>query len=275
MTALLQTRGMSIDYGGVHANRDVDLEVQPGRLVGLIGPNGAGKTSFIDAVSGFVRPSAGSVSFDGQDITRLAAHRRAKRGMTRTFQSVELFDDLSVQENVLVAAETSRWWSPVRDVVRPAGSADAHAEVERALQAVGLEHTADWLPTDLSHGQRKLVGVARALAMTPKLVLLDEPAAGLDSAESLALGQVLRRLVETGLSILLIDHDMGLVLGVCDELYVLDFGKVIAHGPPASIKSDPSVIAAYLGERAAEAQEESGDPIAAVQEQVASVREQS
>ncbi|MCW3003724.1 MAG: putative transporter ATP-binding protein [Conexibacter sp.] len=274
MTPLLQTRAMSIDYGGVHANKDVDLAVDEGRLVGLIGPNGAGKTSFVDAVSGFVRPSGGSVLFGGADVTTVPPHKRARLGMTRTFQSVELFDDLTVRENVLVASEPMRWWTPLADMVRPPGARGADADVEQALDQVGLAHTVDSLPTDLSHGQRKLVGVARALAMRPTMLLLDEPAAGLDSEESLALGEVLRRLVAGGLSILLIDHDMGLVLSVCDELYVLNFGQVIGRGTPTEIKSDPSVIAAYLGERAAEAQEERGDPIAAVQHQVATVREE-
>jgi branched-chain amino acid transport system ATP-binding protein len=273
VTEVLSTRALSIDYGGVHANQDVDLAVAVGRLVGLIGPNGAGKTSFVDAVSGFVRPSGGTVVFDGHDITSLPAHRRARLGMTRTFQSVELFDDLTVRENLLVAAEPARWWTPLVDLARvKAGRADA--DVEYALEQVGLRHVIDFLPSDLSHGQRKLVGLARALATKPKLLLLDEPAAGLDSHESAQLGRVLRGLITEGLSMLLIDHDMGLVLSVCDELYVLDFGSIISHGSPAEIKVDPAVITAYLGESTAAVTGQAGDPTASVQQQLAVGRKQ-
>jgi branched-chain amino acid transport system ATP-binding protein len=266
--ALLRVEGLSITYGGMHANRDVNVEVAPGQLVGLIGPNGAGKTSFLDAVSGFTPASGGSISFGDTDITGAPAHARARAGIGRTFQAVELFDDLSVRENLLVAAEPKKWWTPIADMVAPRRSDDAHARVDESLAAVGLQSVSEWMPEELSNGQRKLVGVARALAAEPKLLLLDEPAAGLDSDESLALGQVLRRLVGEGLAILLIDHDMGLVLGVCDELYVLDFGKLIAHGTPAEIKADPAVISAYLGEQAAKEQERHGDVIGALQRDV-------
>jgi branched-chain amino acid transport system ATP-binding protein len=265
---LLQVDGLGINYGGMHANKDVDLAVERGRLVGLIGPNGAGKTSFLDAVSGFAPASEGKISFDGTDVTHAPPHRRARAGIGRTFQAVELFDDLTVGENLLVAAEPKRWYTAAVDLVVPRRSREAHERCSEALAAVGLEEVVDWLPSELSNGQRKLVGVARALARRPQLLLLDEPAAGLDTDESLALGKVMRRLVDEGLAILLIDHDMGLVLGVCDEIYVLDFGRLIAHGDPARIKSDPAVITAYLGERAGKEQAEHGDVIAAVQREV-------
>ena len=169
-----------------------------------------------------------------------------------------------MRDNLLVAAETPRWYSFLLDLVRPGRSGqDWEEQVDRALGALELEPYADRLPSDLSHGQRKLVGVARALAAAPKLLLLDEPAAGLDTAESQKLGAHLREFLTDGTSIFLIDHDMGLVLNVCDYIYVLDFGRIIAEGTPAEIRKDPAVIAAYLGETAGEAQAREGTTLAA------------
>jgi branched-chain amino acid transport system ATP-binding protein len=252
MTALLEARGLTVSYGGVHANQDVDLSVQEGQFVGLIGANGAGKTTFVDAITGFAPVSGGSVVFDGHDITRAAPEDRARRGLVRTFQALELFDDLTVRDNLLVACETTKWWSLPRDILRRKTVPEAEERVAWALATVGLEHLADRLPEDLSHGQRKTVGVARALAARPKLVLLDEPAAGLDAHESIELARMLRGLLDQGISVFLIDHDMGLVLAVCDQIFVLNFGKIVATGPPAAIRKDPAVVAAYLGDSAAE-----------------------
>ena len=177
----------------------------------------------------------------------------------RTFQSLELFEDLTVRDNLLVAADQPRWYSFLADIVRPGGGRNSAAEqVEVALAAMELEHLADIHPSELSHGQRKLIGVARALAAKPKLLLLDEPAAGLDTKESQLLGAHLRSFLDLDVSLFLIDHDMGLVLNVCDYIYVLDFGRVIAHGTPAEVRADPAVIAAYLGESAGESQAQAG-----------------
>lgn len=262
--ALLETHDLTVRYGGLAANDGVNMAVSPGQLVGLIGPNGAGKTTFIDAITGFTDVSTGSILFDGREINTLSADRRAQLGLTRTFQSLELFEDLTVRDNLLVAAERPPWYSFLVDLVRPARARSAWADqVDRALQALELEPYADRLPSDLSHGQRKLVGVARALAAAPKLLLLDEPAAGLDTAESQKLGAHLRQFLDSGTSIFLIDHDMGLVLNVCDYIYVLDFGTIIAEGTPSHIRRDPSVIAAYLGETAGEAQAREGTTLAA------------
>jgi branched-chain amino acid transport system ATP-binding protein len=246
MGTLLEVDRLRVEYGGVVAVDDVSLTVAEGEVVGLIGPNGAGKSSFIDALTGYLPGRGGRVSFEGQSLDRRPAHAVARRGLARTFQSVELFDDLTVQENLLVAAEQPGIWTAVRDLVlpsRPHGVAD----VEWARQLCELDDIADRYPPALSHGQRKLVGVARALAQRPRLVLMDEPAAGLDTEESLAFGRRLRSLPAHGVSVLLVDHDMGLVLGVCDRIVVIDFGKVIAQGTPEQIRDDPQVIAAYLG----------------------------
>ncbi len=260
--ALLETRGLTVTYGGLHANKDIDLDVEPGKLVGLIGPNGAGKTTFIDAITGFTHVSDGTVMFDGVDLAGKTPDRRAHLGLSRTFQSLELFEDLTVRDNLLAAAERPRWYSFVVDILRPGFNEKAYYEqVDRALNVLGLEALVNVFPTDLSHGQRKLIGVARALAADPKLVLLDEPAAGLDTAESQLLGVHLREFLTQGMSVFLIDHDMGLVLNVCDYIYVLDFGKVIAHGTPAQVRADPTVITAYLGESAGEAQARVGADI--------------
>ncbi|MCW2995617.1 MAG: branched-chain amino acid transporter permease [Conexibacter sp.] len=250
MADVLVTEGLRVTYGGVVAVDAVDLAVPEGQVTGLIGPNGAGKTSMIDALTGYHLPSAGTVRFAGDDVTRLRPHLRARRGLARTFQSIELFDDLTVQENLLVARERIGVARALRDLLLPLGTGDADAsaaDVDWALELTGLADVADRLPSELSHGRRKLVGVARALAMRPRLVLLDEPAAGLDTDESQELGARLRDMPGEGVTVLLVDHDMGLVLGICDAVHVLDFGRLIAAGTPAQIRDDPAVIAAYLG----------------------------
>jgi branched-chain amino acid transport system ATP-binding protein len=247
--AILSAIGVSVSFGGVHAVVDVDLEVAPGQLVGLIGPNGAGKTTFIDAITGFVR-AQGRIELDGRDLTGLPPHARARLGLARTWQSIELFDDLTIRENLLVAAHRPSVWGTLKEAVStPRAATD---EISDALTLLGLEGLVDALPEELSQGQRKLVGIARALVVRPRLVCLDEPAAGLDTNESEELGRRLRRLVDAGQSMLLVDHDMGLVLGICDQVVVLEFGKVIASGEPDHVRRDQQVIAAYLGSAASE-----------------------
>ena len=253
--ALLEAHGVTVSYGGLHANDQVDLECEKGTLVGLIGPNGAGKTTFIDGITGFTPIAAGRVTFDGQDLEGLTPDRRAHLGMSRTFQSLELFEDLTVRDNLFAAAERPKWHSFLRDIIQPGANERQYVtQVEWAMELLDLADHADALPADISHGQRKLVGVARALAARPRLVLLDEPAAGLDTAESQHLGQQMRGLLDEDISVFLIDHDMGLVLSVCDYIYVLDFGRIIASGTPTEVRNDPIVIQAYLGEEAGEAQ---------------------
>ena len=247
--ALLETRGLTVSYGGLHANDSIDLDCPEGKLVGLIGPNGAGKTTLIDAITGFTPISQGTVSFDGHDLAGMGPDKRSLLGLTRTFQSLELFEDLSVRDNLLAAAERPRWYSILSDVVAPRRNEHSHREqVEWVLDAFQVAPLADMMPNDLSHGQRKLVSVARALAARPRFVLLDEPAAGLDTAESKMLGSHLRECLTSDMGMFLIDHDMGLVLNVCDYIYVLDFGRIIAQGTPTEVRANPAVIAAYLGD---------------------------
>ena len=245
-TPLLSMQSLRVTYGAVVAVDSLTLDVPQGGIIGLIGPNGAGKTSAIDAISGYHPLSGGEVLFEGEDITRMRPHRRARRGLARTFQSVELFDDLTVEENLQVAADHLGIGRALRDLFWPTGESNREG-VDWALGLCGLEDVARRMPTELSAGQRKLVGVARALAQRPKVVLMDEPAAGLDTEESVELGARLRTMPAAGVSVLIVDHDMSLVLGICDEIHVLDFGRSIAHGTPAQIRSDEHVIAAYLG----------------------------
>jgi branched-chain amino acid transport system ATP-binding protein len=243
---LLEVDRVRVTYGGVVAVDDVSLKVPQGSVFGLIGPNGAGKTSLIDALTGYHAPSGGRVLFGGQDVTGMRPYKRARLGLARTFQSLELFDDLTVEENLLVASQRMGVLKALRDLLAPIGK-HARDDVDWALALCELTDVADRLPTELSHGRRKLVGVARALAQRPRLVLMDEPAAGLDTDESIELGKRLRALPDEGVSVLLVDHDMGLVLSVCDEIVVLDFGQVIARGTPDEIRHDDAVVSAYLG----------------------------
>ena len=258
---ILVVRDLSVRYGGVLALSSVSFDVPAGAVVGLIGPNGAGKTTCIDALSGFTSPSrtdraAPQVVFQGASLDGCSAHERARRGFARTFQSLELFDDLTVRENLLVSVSTPTIWSTITDALWP--KRHANRVVDETLELVGLGQAADQRPDDLSNGRRHLVAVARALVAQPSLVLLDEPAAGLDPSETAELATLLRSLPDRGVSVLLVDHDMSLVLGSCDQIHVLDFGSIIASGTPEQIRSDPAVIAAYLGNAATAAGHEGG-----------------
>jgi branched-chain amino acid transport system ATP-binding protein len=243
--ARLTTESLSVAFGGVKALIDVDLEVGAAELVGLIGPNGAGKTTLIDAVTGFTPVAAGRVSLDGRDLRGLPPDRRARLGLVRTFQGAETFAPLTVTEHLLAAAQTPGAWGALGDLVAPRRT--RAADVGWVLEELALTPVAGEYPDDLSYGQRKLVDLARALVTRPKVVLFDEPAAGLDSTETAELAGLLRAVRDRGIGVLLIDHDMDLVLEVCDRVYVLDFGRIIASGPPAAIRADQKVIDAYLG----------------------------
>ncbi|HEY4333018.1 MAG TPA: branched-chain amino acid ABC transporter permease/ATP-binding protein [Ilumatobacteraceae bacterium] len=236
---MLTVTGLTVRYGGVRAVDDVSLEVHAGSITGLIGPNGAGKTTLLDAVSGYV-VAGGRVALGSTAIDDLRTDQRARLGLGRTFQSIELYDDLTVWENVAVgqAAAGSRLGE------------DADAALVEMLDVLGLGPIAERPASELSQGTRQLVSIARALAGRPTVLLLDEPAAGLDSTESRWLGARLRRLRDRGVAILLVDHDLQLILDLCDEVYVLDFGVLIAAGPPDVVRNDPQVLKAYIGSEA-------------------------
>ncbi len=236
---------ITVEFRNLCVLNGVSLRIGEGQIVGLIGPNGAGKTTLVDALTGFVR-SKGRIEFCGRELIKQRPHQRARLGVSRTWQSLELFGDLSVRENVQVAIDRASIRSICADALMPGRSTNS-SNANAALTVVGLSNQSEASPGDLPLGSQKLVGLARALASSPRLLLADEPAAGLDTAESQVLGKHLMDIAAGGVSILLIDHDMGLVLEVCDYIYVLDFGQIIAEGSPAQIRSNEAVINAYLG----------------------------
>jgi sulfate-transporting ATPase len=243
----LRVSGLTVRYGGVTAVDGAELTAEPGEIVGLIGPNGAGKTSFIDAVTGFAPVASGTIALNDTDIKRAAPHDRVAAGAARSWQSLELFEDVSVRENILVASDDYRWTHGVTGLVRP-GDAELSSVALAAVEEFGLADDLDRLPGELSYGRRRLVGIARTVALSPSVLLLDEPAAGLSDVESRELGALVTRLAKTwGMSIVLVEHDVDLVMEICDRVVVLEFGKVIATGTPSEVRRDPAVLAAYLG----------------------------
>ena len=235
----LQAEHVSVRFGGVLAVDQVNLSVEPAAITGLIGPNGAGKTTIFNVFGGLQHPTEGKVLLEGRDITRLKAHARARRGMARTFQRLEIFGSLSVRDNIQVAAEIRKGWA--RDRSNPS------AVAEELIQRIGLAPVADARVDAVPTGTARLVELARALATRPSLLLLDEPGSGLDQQETGVLGDVLLDLASEGMAVLLVEHDVELVMRVCDRVNVLDFGKLIAEGTPAEVQADPAVQAAYLG----------------------------
>ena len=238
--SLLEADEVTVRFGGVVALSDVTLTAEQGSITGLIGPNGAGKTTLFNVITGLQDPTSGKVLIESEDVSGLKAHQRARLGLARTFQRLEVFGSLTARENVLVAAEIRRRWAKDRQ-------ADPKAEAEGLLDLVGITHVAGERVDALSTGYARLVELARALATQPRLLLLDEPGSGLDSQESEVFGSLLLQLAKDGLTILLVEHDVELVMRVCDVIHVLDFGKKIAEGPPSEIKADARVQAAYLG----------------------------
>jgi ABC-type branched-subunit amino acid transport system ATPase component/ABC-type branched-subunit amino acid transport system permease subunit len=245
----LQVNGLRVRFGGVHAVDDLDLTVESGQVIGLIGPNGAGKTTAIDAITGFVHVAAGSVTVDDVELTRTPVHRRARR-VGRSFQGVELFEDISVLENLQVACDHRGRFCYLRSLFgreRVRLSAGARFAIEQ----LDLQGDLANKPTALAQGRRRLVGIARCVAAEPDILLLDEPAAGMSKVETADLRAFIRALADDwGFAVLLVDHDMGLVMEVCDRITVLSAGRRIAEGPPRAIRADPLVIAAYLGDDA-------------------------
>ena len=236
----LRATAVSRSFEGVDALRDVSIELRRGEVLGLIGPNGAGKTTLVNVMTGFDRPSSGSVELEGHDVTNWPPHRRGRAGVARTFQGSHSFGNLSVRENVEVSALGSG-----------VGTREARRRAERLLGLLGLERAADRPASVLSHGEERKLEVARALAIEPRFVLLDEPAAGLPEAEVPEFAEVLRT-VRSGhaAGVMLIDHNMALVMEVCDRIHVLDRGRTLAEGTPEDVRGNLDVTAVYLGESA-------------------------
>jgi branched-chain amino acid transport system ATP-binding protein len=236
----LRASAVSRSFAGVHALRDVTLDVRRGEVVGLIGPNGAGKSTLVNVLSGFDRPTSGAVELAGRNVTRWTPHRRGRQGLARTFQHSHSFRTLSVRENVEVAA-----------LGVGAAAREARARADRLLEVLGLASNADRPAGVLAHGDERRLGVARALATEPRFVLLDEPAAGLPEAEVPDFAAVVQSVRDDhGAGVLLIDHNMALVMSICDRIHVLDQGRTLAEGTPAEIRENLDVASAYLGESA-------------------------
>jgi branched-chain amino acid transport system ATP-binding protein len=237
--AVLDVSGVAVRFGGVNALTDVTLTAKHGQITGLIGPNGAGKTTLFNVITGLQEPTSGRVYINGRNVGAMSPHKRARLGMARTFQRLEVFGSLTAYENVLAAAEFHKSWSDDDSAPR-----DVAREVIRRVGLGGVAQArVDALPTGLA----RLVELGRALATRPKLLLLDEVGSGLNHDETEALGELLVSLARDGISVVLVEHDMELVMAVCDLIHVLDFGRIICSGTPAQVQRDPHVQAAYLG----------------------------
>jgi branched-chain amino acid transport system ATP-binding protein len=248
--SMLEVRSVSKHFGSLVAVREVSLTVAKGELRAIIGPNGAGKTTFFNLITGFFPPTAGEIIFDGEPITRLTAAERVKRGMARTFQITEVFPELSVRENVRIAAEVAAGYA-----LRPwLGAAEAHtvtATVDETIGLTGLTGKADRVVGELAHGDQRAAEIAMALALKPRLLLLDEPTAGMGEQETFEIAGLIRRLHrDKSYTIVLVEHDMRVVFHLADRISVLDQGALLADGTPAEIAADPAVQAAYLGKAA-------------------------
>lgn len=249
--SLLSLSELSKSFGGLVAVSRVSFDVESGSIVGLIGPNGAGKTTVFNLITGNYKPDEGAVIFDDVDITGQPPHRIVKLGIARTFQNIRLFQEMSVLENVLAGCHCRMRSGIISSMLRLPSQRreerDALEAAMRALAFVGLEYSHDNLAKNLSYGNQRLLEIARALASNPRLLILDEPAGGMNDQETAELIGLIRAIADTGVSVLLIEHDMSLVMEVCDDLVVLEYGSVIAQGAPEEIKTNPQVIEAYLG----------------------------
>ncbi len=245
MSAVLAADGLVKRFGGLTAVDEVDLRIDAGEIHGLIGPNGSGKTTIINLVSGVYGLTGGALRLDDHDIARVARHRRARLGIARTFQGIRLFETMTVQANVEVGARHGR---RRREGARPTAT--------EALALVGMADRADLTASALPYGDQRMVEIARAVALDPRLLLLDEPVAGMAPEETERVGTVIRRLSAAGVAVLLVEHEMAFVLGVCHQVSVLNFGRRIAVGRPEEIRTDPEVVRAYLGEPAGDDEED-------------------
>ena len=251
--ALLKATKLSIVFGGLRAVSNFDVEIAPGELVGLIGPNGAGKTTAFNLLTGVYEPTEGQIEFDGKSIVGLKPYQITQKGIARTFQNIRLFADLSVLDNVKIAYHFHVKYGLLESMLRVGRYHKEEAEIEekaiKFLEIFQLADKKDEIAKNLPYGEQRRLEIARALAAQPKLLLLDEPAAGMNPQETQQLMEMIRWIkTEFNLTILLIEHDMSLVMGVCERIYVLDYGSIIAQGTPMEIKNNPRVIEAYLGE---------------------------
>ncbi len=259
MSAILDVRSLSVNFGGLAALKQVSFALAEGEIVGLIGPNGAGKTTMFNCLSGFLRPTSGDVSFRGQPVTHLAPHEIAALGMARTFQTSRVFKRMTVMDHMLVGAHlhqrTGFWAATLRPAWVGAEERTARDRGRRTLEYFGedlLPHLDDYADT-LSYANKRRLEIARALVVEPKLLLLDEPTAGMNPHESAEVVQLMRTIQKAGITVLLIEHDMKVIMGVSDRIVVLDHGERIAEGPPQEIRKNEEVIRAYMGRRHASA----------------------
>ncbi len=248
---LLSIRNVSKRFGGLHVLQDVNFEVPAGSIYGLIGPNGAGKTTVFNLVTGLLQPNGGNIDFQGESLLGLPSHRITHRGIARTFQNIRIFKEMDLLENVMVGLHDHLEYGTLGLLFNTPGYCRAEKKArERALELltwVGLDHKADLLADSLSYGDQRKLEFARALATEPKLLLLDEPVAGMNPSEKTVLMEEIRNIRDRGYGVFMIEHDMRFVMGLCDRIAVLNFGRIIAEGNPDQIRNNPEVIEAYLG----------------------------